>query len=194
VARLLADRGAVIVDADAIARELQKSGTPVFAAMVGRFGESIIGDDGELDREALAGRVFADRDALKDLNAIVHPAVREEMAQQIAAAPEGAIVILDIPLLAESTGRGGMEMVITVEADPATRIGRLVSDRGMEPEAAEARIAAQATEEQRTAVADVVIRLPRTARRAGRSRLGSHRGADAMTIPRLHQRPKPLRG
>jgi dephospho-CoA kinase len=154
----LADRGAVIVDADAIARELQKSGTPVFAAMVGRFGESIIGDDGELDREALAGRVFADRDALKDLNAIVHPAVREEMAQQIAAAPEGAIVILDIPLLAESTGRGGMEMVITVEADPATRIGRLVSDRGMEPEAAEARIAAQATEEQRTAVADVVIR------------------------------------
>lgn len=155
---MLAERGAVVIDADAIARELQRSGTPVFAAIVGRFGSSILGDDGELDRDALAGVVFAGSAALADLNAIVHPAVRDEMAYRISQAPPGSIVILDIPLLAESTGRSGMELVVTVEADPASRIRRLVEDRGMEPSAIEARIASQATEEQRTAVADVVIR------------------------------------
>lgn len=155
---MLAERGAVVIDADAIARELQEAGTPVFAAIVGRFGSSILGDDGELDRDALAGVVFAESAALADLNAIVHPAVRDEMAYRISQAPPGSIVILDIPLLAESTGRSGMELVVTVEADPASRIRRLVEDRGMEPSAIEARIASQATEEQRTAVADVVIR------------------------------------
>lgn len=157
VAHLFAARGAVIIDADAIAHELQRAGTPVFAAIVGRFGEAVVGADGELDRAALASIVFADAAGRADLNAIVHPAVREEMAERMAAAPADRDIVLDIPLLVESTGRGGMDAVVTVEADPVLRVSRLVRDRGMTVEEAKARIDAQATRAQRVAFADVVI-------------------------------------
>lgn len=157
VASLLAARGAIVVDADAITRDLQRAGSAVFAAIVGRFGEQVVGHDGELDREALATMVFSDRRGLADLNAIVHPAVREEMAQQMASAPRGSLVVLDIPLIAESSGREGMSFVVTVEADPVVRIARLVKNRGMSVDAAKSRIAAQASRDQRVALADAVI-------------------------------------
>lgn len=157
VARMLGARGAVVVDADAITRDLQRAGTAVFEAIVARFGQSVVGPDGELDREALAQIVFQDEGDLEGLNAIVHPAVRDEMARQIAAAAPDSIVVLDIPLLAESTGRAGMAFVVSVESDPVLRVARLVRDRGMSVDAAQARIRAQATREERVAIADAVI-------------------------------------
>lgn len=159
VAQMLAERGAVIIDADAITRELQQKGTPVFAAIVGRFGEMILTPAGELDRAALAAIVFSDPKALADLNAIVHPAVREEMAVRIREAEkaDASVVVLDIPLVAEGHGRDGMAHVITVEADPEIRIERLSSDRGMSHQDARNRISAQASREQREALADSVI-------------------------------------
>jgi len=159
VARLLAERGAVIIDADAIVRELQQPGTEVFDAVVARFGSGVLAADGSLDRVELAMLVFADTQAREALNAIVHPAVRDEMARRIAAAADAGaeVVVLDIPLIAESTGREGMSHVITVEAAEDLRVARLEAGRGMASSDARARIASQANRAQREAVADVVI-------------------------------------
>jgi dephospho-CoA kinase len=159
VARLLADRGAVVIDADSIVRELQQPGTDVFAAIVERFGPHVVAADGSLDRDRLAEIVFRDDDARSALNAIVHPAVYTVMSERIAAVKDaGTIVVLDIPLLAEAAGAGGMDAIVVVEADEEMRVARVVAERGLAAEDVRARMATQASSEQREALADVVIR------------------------------------
>ncbi len=157
VARLLAERGAVVVDSDVIAREVVEPGTPGLAAVVAEFGEQVLRPDGTLDRERLGAIVFGDEPARLRLNAIVHPLVGARSAEIVAAAAPGAVLVHDIPLLVENNLAGAFDLVLVVEAPQAVRLERLVRDRGMTAEAAEARIAAQATDEQRRAVADVVI-------------------------------------
>lgn len=157
VSAMLAARGAVIVDADQITHDLQRAGKPVFEAIVARFGADVVGADGQLDRTALAGIVFDDPAARAALNAIVHPAVRAEIARRVAAAPPDAVVVLEIPLLAETTGREGLNVVVTVEAAEDARLQRLMGDRGMQADEVRARMAAQAFREGRIAIADIVI-------------------------------------
>jgi dephospho-CoA kinase len=155
VARLLAARGAVVVDADAIAREVVQPGQPGFDAVVERFGPEVVGADGALDRPALAARVFGDSEALAALNGIVHPLVAQETARRIAAVPPGTVVIADVPLLVEAA-RSGYALVVIVEAPEDVRLERLAA-RGLNPTDARRRMAAQATDAQRRAVADVIL-------------------------------------
>ena len=156
VSQLLADRGAIIIDGDAIARELQRSGTAVFASMVERFGD-VVAADGELDRAKIASIVFADAVALADLNKIVHPAIGVEMMRRIGELRDtDAIAILDFPLLAESP-RKGLSGVIVVDVDPEIAIDRVVRDRGMKANDVRARIDKQASRKDRLAIADRVL-------------------------------------
>jgi dephospho-CoA kinase len=157
VARRLAAHGAVVVDADAIAREVVAPGTPGLAAVLAEFGDTVRGADGGLDRPALAKIVFADKDALARLNAIVHPLVGARRAEIVAAAPADAVVVDDVPLLVETDAAGAFDLVLVVAAPEPVRIERLGRDRGMSTAEARSRIAAQATDEQRAAAADVVI-------------------------------------
>jgi dephospho-CoA kinase len=157
VSALLAARGAVIIDADAITKELQQPGMPVFEAMVERFGPGIVAADGTLDRQAVADIVFNDPEALADLNGIVHPAVGEETTRRILEqADTDNLVVLDIPLLVENAGKRPVAGVIVVDLDPEVAIRRVVA-RGLREEDARARIARQATREERRAMADVVL-------------------------------------
>ena len=157
VSALLAERGAVILDADAVARELQRAGQPVLAAMIERFGDEMLADDGELDRPRLAALVFADPAALADLNALVHPAVGVELVRRIEAARgTDAVVVLDSPLLAEHP-RDGMAATIVVDVPIETAVERLVHQRGMTEVDARARIARQISRDERLATADRVI-------------------------------------
>jgi dephospho-CoA kinase len=154
---LLAAKGAAILDADAITRSLQVPGTEVFAAMVERFGPGILAPDGNLDRAAVAKVVFADEQAKRDLEAIVHPAVGNVMVTRLQElADTDTVVIYDVPLLVES-GRKGYAAVIVVDVDPEIAISRLVEQRGMTEADARARIANQDSREERLAVADHVI-------------------------------------
>jgi dephospho-CoA kinase len=157
VSAALARRGAVVVDADAIVKELQQPGTEVFAEMVERFGAGIVAEDGSLDRAAVAGVVFTDPQALADLGAIVHPRVHTEIERRIAE-QEGTdhVVVLDIPLLAEA-GWPGLIGTIVVDLDPEVAIERLVRHRGFTEEDARNRIANQAAREQRLSKADFVV-------------------------------------
>jgi dephospho-CoA kinase len=158
VSELLAAKGAVIVDADAITRELQQPGTPTFAAMVERFGDRIVGAGGTLDRAAVADMVFSDPDALADLNHIVHPAVGAEIARRMEALAEGDdVVVLDVPLMVESPRARPVAALIVVDVDPEVAVGRLVGQRGMREDDVRARMARQASREQRLARADRVI-------------------------------------
>jgi dephospho-CoA kinase len=161
VAGLLAARGARIVDADRIAREVVEPGTPGLEAVVAAFGRAVLTPQGALDRPALAAVVFADPDARRRLDGIVHPLVRARAAELVAAAPPNAVVVQDVPLLVETGQAGSYDLVLVVEADLDTRVRRLVG-RGLSEEDARARIAAQATDEQRRAVADVVLDNSRT--------------------------------
>ena len=157
VATLLVERGAVLLDADAIVREIQEPGTPVFAAMVDRWGDGIVTDDGTLDRQAVADRVFGDPDELAALNAIVHPVVADEMTRRREAlAGTDATVILDIPLLVES-GHDGLAGIIVVDVDPELAVERLMTHRGFTETDARERIARQASRTDRLARADVVV-------------------------------------
>jgi dephospho-CoA kinase len=157
VSALLAAKGAVIVDADAITRELQQPGEPVLAAIVSRFGADILAADGSLDRARLAGIVFTDPAALKDLNAIVHPAVGAEITRRVEAErPTDHVVVLDIPLLVEG-GRYRTAGLLVVDTPVDVAVARLVEYRGMDEADVRARIGRQATREQRLAVADRVI-------------------------------------
>jgi dephospho-CoA kinase len=156
VSALLAARGAVIVDADRIAREVVEPGTPGLAAVVEAFGPQVLGPDGALDRPALATVVFADAESRARLDAIVHPLVRQRAGELAAAAPADAVVVHDVPLLVETGQWHPYDLVLVVEADPETRVARLVQ-RGLSEADARARIAVQATDEQRRAVADVVL-------------------------------------
>ncbi len=157
VSERLAAKGAVVVDADAITRQLQAPGEPVYEAMVERFGSGIVSADGALDRQAVADIVFNDADALADLNAIVHPAVGAEIARRIEAQVDrDDVVILDVPLLVES-GRSDMAATLVVDVDPEVAIRRLVDHRGVREADARARMARQATRQERLAEADHVI-------------------------------------
>ncbi|HEY4627164.1 MAG TPA: dephospho-CoA kinase [Blastococcus sp.] len=156
VSALLARRGAVIIDSDRIAREVVEPGTPGLAAVVEAFGPQVLTADGALDRPALAAVVFADPGARRTLDAIVHPLVRARAKELAAAAPAGAVVVHDVPLLVETGQAGSYDVVLVVEACPETRVARLVQ-RGLAETDARARIAAQATDEQRRAVAHVVL-------------------------------------
>ena len=157
VSEALERRGAVVVDADRIVKELQQPGTEVFSEMVERFGDGIVGPDGQLDRPAVAAIVFNDAEALADLGAIVHPRVRDEMTrrlEELAATDE--VVVLDVPLLVES-GWEGMSGVVVVDLDPDVAVSRLVEFRGFDETDARNRIANQASREDRLAKADQVV-------------------------------------
>jgi dephospho-CoA kinase len=156
VSALLAARGAVIVDADRIAREVVEPDTPGLARIVEAFGEGVLAPDGSLDRAALAAVVFAEPEARRQLDGIVHPLVRARAAELAAAAPPDAVVVNDVPLLVETGQASSYDLVLVVEADPATRVSRLVQ-RGLTAEDARARMEAQASDEERRAVADVVL-------------------------------------
>jgi dephospho-CoA kinase len=156
VAELLARHGAVVIDADAVAREVVEPGTPGFAAVVARFGDDVVADR-RLDRPALAKIVFADEQSRLDLNAIVHPLVARRTHELAAAAPQDAVLIYDVPLLVETNPlRMDFDVVVIVEASVEVRLRRL-AERGMSEQDARARMASQATDEQRRAVADEVI-------------------------------------
>jgi dephospho-CoA kinase len=156
VSALLAARGAVVIDADRIAREVVEPGTPGLAAVVEAFGADVLRADGSLDRPALAAIVFGDAESRKRLDGIVHPLVRSRAAELAAAAPEDAVVVHDVPLLVETGQTGSYDVVLVVRADPEVRVQRLLQ-RGLPEDDARARIAAQASDEQRSAVADVVL-------------------------------------
>jgi dephospho-CoA kinase len=157
VSERLAAKGAVIVDADRIARDLQHPGSPVLVAMAERFGPEIVGADGSLNRAAVASIVFNDAEALADLNAIVHPAMQAEIESQITAhRGSERVVILDFPLLTENP-RPGLTAIIVVDVDPELAIERLVEQRGMDRNDARARVASQASRGDRLATASHVI-------------------------------------
>ncbi|ANZ38683.1 dephospho-CoA kinase [Lentzea guizhouensis] len=155
VARLLAERGAMIIDADKLAREVLEPGTEGLAEVVKAFGEDVLNADGTLNRAALAAKAFATEEARQTLNGITHPRIGRLTAERMAAAPEDGIVVHDIPLLVERDMAAAYHLVIVVYADAETRLRRLVTSRGMDEDDARQRIAAQATDEQRRAVADV---------------------------------------
>ena len=157
VSRLLASYGAVLIDADKIAREVVEPGTPGLAAVVEAFGPEILTPEGTLDRQKLGSIVFADADRLATLNAIVHPLVGARSQELEKAAGQDAVVIHDVPLLTENTLAPLYDLVIVVDASPETQLERLVTRRGMAESEARARMAAQATREQRRAIADLVI-------------------------------------
>lgn len=157
VSRLLMEHGAVLIDADRIAREVVAPGTPGLAAVVEAFGPDVLAGDGSLDRPKLGSIVFADPDKLAVLNSIVHPLVGARSRELEESAAEDAVVVHDVPLLAENGLAPLYDLVIVVDAAPETQLDRLVRLRGMTEEDARARMAAQATREKRREIADVVI-------------------------------------
>ncbi|WP_282691708.1 dephospho-CoA kinase [Streptomyces sp. CC208A] len=157
VSRLLVSYGAVLIDADRIAREVVEPGTPGLAAVVAAFGEDVLSADGTLDRPKLGSLVFADPERLATLNAIVHPLVGARSAELESMAGPRDVVIHDVPLLTENGLAPLYDLVVVVDASTETRLDRLVRLRGMAEEEAMARMAAQATREARLEIADLVI-------------------------------------
>jgi dephospho-CoA kinase len=157
VAGLLASYGAVVVDADRIAREVVEPGTPGLAALVTEFGPDVLTPDGALDRGRVAALVFAEEGARRRLEAIVHPLVGERSAALIAAAPADAVVVYDVPLLVEGDLASNFDVVVVVDAPEEVQVRRLAAARGMAEAEARARITAQADREARRTAADVVI-------------------------------------
>ena len=155
----LAERGAVVIDADRIAREVVEPGTPGLAAVAAEFGPGILTAEGALDRPAMAAIVFSDEERRRALEAIVHPLVGRRSQELLDAAPADALVVYDVPLLAESADLGradGFDRIVVVTAPVETRVRRLVG-RGLSEEDARARIAAQASDAARLAIADLVV-------------------------------------
>ncbi|MFF5027165.1 dephospho-CoA kinase [Streptomyces collinus] len=157
VSRLLVEHGAVLIDADRIAREVVAPGTPGLTAVVEAFGPDVLTPDGSLDRPGLGSIVFADPGKLATLNAIVHPLVGTRSRALEDAAADDAVVIHDVPLLTENGLAPLYDLVIVVDTSPETQLDRLVRQRGMTEHDARARMAAQATREQRREIADIVI-------------------------------------
>ncbi|MBB5869284.1 dephospho-CoA kinase [Allocatelliglobosispora scoriae] len=157
VAKLLAERGAIIIDSDRLARAVIAPGTDGLAEVVAEFGTGVLGADGGVDRAALAAAVFGDTAARKRLEAIIHPRVRSRTVELATAAPPDSVVVNDVPLLIEAGLASTYELVIVVLAETETRVARVMRDRGMAEDEARARIAAQATDEQRRAAADILI-------------------------------------
>ncbi|NQU38107.1 MAG: dephospho-CoA kinase [Actinobacteria bacterium] len=156
VARLLAERGASVVDADAIAREVVGPGSVGLAQLVDAFGTQIRLADGSLDRAVLAEVAFASAEGKATLNAITHPLITQRTGEVMASVPHDAVLVHDIPLLTELGLQGGYDLVVVVDCPDDIRVHRLL-ERGLTEDDARARIAAQATREQRLAIADVVI-------------------------------------
>lgn len=157
VARMLAAKGAVVIESDVLAREVVEPGTPGLRAVVAAFGPDVLTADGSLDRARLARRVFADPQARARLEAIVHPLVRRRAEELVAAAPPDAIVVQDIPLLVETGQADRFDVVVVVDVPEQVQIERLTRLRGMTIDEAKARIRAQASRDERLAVADVVL-------------------------------------
>lgn len=157
VAALLAERGAVVIDADVLAREVVAPGTPGLAEVVMAFGPDVVQRDGELDRAALAQRIFGDPAAKRRLEAVVHPRVRARATEVEAAAPPDAVVVHAIPLLVETGQSEGFDTVVVVDCPVDVQLRRLVEQREMSRDEAQSRIAAQASRDQRLAVAGYVI-------------------------------------
>ncbi|HET6652824.1 MAG TPA: dephospho-CoA kinase [Nocardioides sp.] len=157
VAALLAELGAVVIDADKLAREVVAPGTDGLRRVVEEFGADVLAADGSLDRPALGAIVFGDEPARRRLEAIIHPLVRARARELEAAAPQGAVVVHDIPLLAETGQADRFDAVLVVDVPVRTQIDRMVELRAMTPEEAEARVAAQATRDQRLSVATYAI-------------------------------------
>jgi dephospho-CoA kinase len=158
VAAALAERGAAVVDADGVAREVLAPGGAAYGDVVARFGSRIVLADGTIDRAALAGIVFTDADALADLNRITHPVIGAELAARVAAAPGDGVVVLDIPLLTPTNrGQWNFDGVIVVDTPVDVAVHRLVTARGLTEEDATARVASQLSRVQRRALADFVV-------------------------------------
>jgi dephospho-CoA kinase len=157
VARRLAELGALVIDADRLAREVVEPGTDGLEEIRKVFGRDVLAADGSLDRPALAAKVFGDAVARRRLEEIIHPRVRARTAELVAAAPPEAVVVNDVPLLVESDLAESFDVVVVVEAPERIRVERLVEERGMTREQAAARITAQASESRRRAVADIVL-------------------------------------
>jgi dephospho-CoA kinase len=157
VSRLLAEHGAVVIDADLLAREVVEPGTPGLAEVVEAFGAGVLADDGSLDRAALGARVFGDDAARRRLEAIIHPRVRARAAEIEAAADPDAIVVHDIPLLVETGQADAFDGVIVVDVPVEVQVERLVGERGMSANEAQGRIAAQASRQQRAGAADWIV-------------------------------------
>lgn len=160
IARRLAERGAIVVDADQIVRDVQAPGTPVLTAIAEAFGPTVIDDEGALDRAALGAKVFGDQELLSQLNAIVHPAVRAESQRRFdaaTAADPDAVVVYDVPLLVEARVDDPWDLIVVAHAPAEVRRRRLVELRGMTEEAAQARIDAQVPDDQRLSIADEVV-------------------------------------
>ena len=158
VAELLTRKGAVVVDADEVARAVVEPGQPAYDAVVERFGSDVVAPDGTLDRTALAKMAFADDKSREDLEGITHPAINTEFTRRVAESPTDKVVVLDVPLLVESTKarERPYEAVIVVEAPRDLRLARLEA-RGVPRADAERRMAAQASDEDRRAVATFVV-------------------------------------
>ena len=157
VSAMLRELGAVVIDADQLSRDVVAAGTPGLAAVVEEFGPGVLTEDGALDRPAVARIVFSDDAARRRLEGIVHPLVFEEVARLESAAPQDAVVVHDIPLLAESGRADSFDAVVVVDAPPDVQVDRMVQDRGWTREEAESRMAAQASREDRLAIATYVI-------------------------------------
>ncbi len=157
VASLLLEHGAIVIDADAIARELVEPGQPALAALVAEFGPGILTPVGTLSRGELAKLAFSDPEATKRLNSIMHPLIGAESARLIQAAPESAVVVYDMPLLVETNQRDLVDLVVVVDAPEQVQIERAVSLRGLEQEDVERRMRAQVSRDERLAIADYVI-------------------------------------
>ena len=157
VSRMLAELGAVVIDADLLAREVVGRGTDGLEEVVAAFGSQVLTPAGDLDRPALGARVFADETRRRDLEAIIHPRVRARAAEIEASAPEGSLVVHDIPRLAETGQGAAFDAVVVVDVPSELQVERMVRERGWTPAEANSRIAAQATREERRAIATYVI-------------------------------------
>ena len=157
VAELLAEHGATIIDADVLAREVVTPGTPGLAAVAKRFGPHVLRPDGSLDRATLGGIVFGDPAARRDLEAIIHPAVRARASALTAAAAEGAVAVQVIPLLVETGQQDNFDQVVVVDVEPEVQLSRIMARDGLSEPDARARLRAQASREARLAAADVVL-------------------------------------
>jgi len=157
VSRRLAAQGAVVIDADTIAHEVVGPGTPGLAEVAAAFGTEVLDGGGQLDRARLGDLVFADPQLRSKLNAIVHPLVAARMRELEDAAPPGAIVVHDVPLIAENNLAGSYDLVVVVDVPPRIQLDRLIRHRGLSRDQARARIAAQAAREQRLAIASMVV-------------------------------------
>jgi len=157
VARMLAERGAVVIDADQISRELVEPGAPALEALVAEFGQEILQPDGTLSRAQLAAIAFRDAGATQRLNAIMHPRIRDEAERRIAEHPEAAVVVYDMPLLVETGQQDLVDIVLVVDVPEETQVERAVEFRGLDRDDVQRRMGVQASRSERAAVADVTI-------------------------------------